>query len=72
MSYKNLKALVPHLAENGCANQLIIGVYNFSMSTDLEYVGYAKDPHHASREFLFGVQEDNVFIDVERFLPSMI
>ena len=68
MSYKNLKALVPHLAENGCANQLIIGDYNSSMKMDLDCVGYAQDPHHAFREFLFGLKEDNVFIDVFRFL----
>ena len=65
---KNLKAAVTHLADNGCANQLIIGDYNSSMNTDLDYVGYSQDPHHASREFLFGLQEDNVFIDVYRFL----
>ena len=65
---KNLKAAVTHLADNGCANQLIIGDYNFSMNTDLDYVGYALDPHHASREFLFGLEEDNVFIDVYGFL----
>ena len=57
-----------HLADNGCANQLIIGDYNSSMNTDLDYVGYSQDPHHASREFLFGLQEDNAFIDVYRFL----
>ena len=37
------------------------------MNTDLDYVGYAQDLHHASREFLFGLQEDNIFIDVYRF-----
>ena len=31
---KNLKAAVTHLAENGCANQLIIGDYRSSMNTD--------------------------------------
>ena len=53
---KNRKATVTHLADNGCANQLIIGDYNSSMNTDLDYVGYSQDPHHASREFLFGLQ----------------
>ena len=38
------------------------------MNTDLDYVGYGQDPHHASRQFLFGLQEDNVFIDVFRYL----
>ena len=39
------------------------------MNRDLDYVGYgSQDPHHASREFLFGLQEDDVFIDVYRFL----
>ena len=34
-----------------------------------DYIGYGdQDPHHASREFLFGLQEDDVFIDVYRFL----
>ena len=60
---KNLKAAVTHIPDNGCANQLIIGDYNSSMNTDLDYVGYSQDPHHASREFLFGLQEDNFFID---------
>ena len=62
---KNFKAAV---ADNSGANQLSIGDYNFSMNMDLDYVGYAQDPHHASIEFLFGLQEDNVFIDVYRFL----
>ena len=64
---KNLKAAVTHLAENGCANKLIIGDYNSSMNKDLDYVGYTGQDH-ASRDFLFGLQEDNVFIDVFRFL----
>ena len=54
---KNLKAAVTHLADNGCANQLIIGDYNSSMNRDLDYVGYSgQDPHHVSRDFLFGLQ----------------
>ena len=61
---KNLKAAVTHLAENGCANQLIIGDYNSSMNTDLDFVGYAQDPDHVSREFLFEVQEDNAVLIV--------
>ena len=66
---RNLKAAVTHLAGNGCLNQLIIGDFNSSMNRDLDYVGYgSQDPHHASREFLFGLQEDDVFIDVYRFL----
>ena len=65
---KNLKAAVTHLAENGCANQLIIGDYNSNMNTDLNYVGYIQDPHNESRDFLFRLQEDNVFIDACRFL----
>ena len=65
----NLKAAVTHLADNGCLNQLEIGDYNSSTNRDLDYVGYgSQDPHHASREFLFGLQEDDVFIDVYRFL----
>jgi len=66
---RNLKAAVTHLAGNGCLNPLIIGDFNSSMNRDLDYVGYgSQDPHHASREFLFGLQEDDVFIDVYRFL----
>ena len=66
---RNLKAAVTHLADNGCSYQLIIGDYNSSMNKDLDYVGYTgQDPHHASRDFLFGLQEDDVFIDVYRFL----
>ena len=39
------------------------------MNKDLDYVGYTgQDPHHASRDFLFGLQEDDVLIDVYRFL----
>ena len=34
-------------------------------------IGYTgQDPHHASRDILFGLQEDDVFIDVYRFLHS--
>ena len=66
---RNLKAAVTHLAGNGCTNQLIIGDYNSIMNRDLDYVDYVnQDPHHTSRDFLFGLQEDNVFIDVHRFL----
>ena len=67
---KNFKAAVTHLADNGCANQLIIGNCNPSMNMDLDYVGYSKDPHHASSEFLFGLQEDNVFNGDYKFLHS--
>ena len=43
------------------------------MNKDVDYVGYGdQDPHHASRDFLFGLQEDDVFIDVYRFLYPMI
>ena len=39
------------------------------MNKDLDYVDYTgQDPHHASRVFYFGLQEDDVFIDVYRFL----
>ena len=31
-------------------------------------MGMPKDPHHASREFLVGLQEDNIFIYIFRFL----
>ena len=66
---KNLKAAVTHSAENVCANQLIIGDYSSSMNTNLDYVGYIQDPHRASRDF--GLQEDNIFIDVFRFLTLL-
>ena len=65
---KNLKAAIAHLAEYGCANQWIIRDYNCNMNKELDYVWYIQDPHHASRDLLFGLQEDNVFIDVFRFL----
>ena len=31
-----------------------------------------QDPHNASREFLFGLQEENIFIYVYRFLHFYI
>ena len=66
---RNIKAAVTYLADNGCTNQLIIRDYNFSMNKDLDFVGYSgQHPHHASRDFLFGLQEDDVFIDVYRVL----
>ena len=69
---RNLKAAVTYLADNGCKNQLIIGDYNSSMNRDLDYIGYGdQDPHHASREFLFGLQKDDVFIDFYRFLHPL-
>ena len=40
------------------------------MHRDVDFLGYIVDPHHASRDFLFGLQEDNVFIDVFRFLHT--
>ena len=60
--------LLNQLASNGCKNQLLIGDYNTSLNTELDYVDYAQDPHKASREFLHGLQEDGLFIDVFRFL----
>ena len=47
---------------------MIIGDYNTSLNTDLDYVGYFQDPHRAFREFLYGLQDDGVFIDGYRFL----
>jgi len=39
------------------------------MDKILDYVGYTgQEPHHASRDFLVGLQEDKVFIDIYRFL----
>ena len=34
------------------------------MNRDIDYVGYSQDPHQISREFLFRLQDDNVYIDV--------
>ena len=68
MKIKKLKAAVIQLSDDGCANQLIIGDYNSSMNTDLDYVRYSQDPHHASGEFFLGLQEDNIFTDIYRFL----
>ena len=62
----NLSKALDHLAENGSKNQLIIEDYN--TSTELDYLHYSQDPHRASREFLHGLQEDEIFIDVYRFL----
>ena len=39
-----------------------------SLNTELDYVGYTQDPHKASREFLHGIQDDGIFIDVYGFL----
>ena len=47
---------------------MIIGEYNTSLNPELDYVDYTQDPHKASREFLHGLQEDGLFIDVYRFL----
>ena len=64
----NLCEAFNQLSSNGCKNQLIIRDYNTSLNTELDYVDYTQDPHKASREFLHGLQEDGLFIDVFRFL----
>ena len=60
----NLSKAFEHLAENGSKNQIIIKDFNTSLNTELDYVGYTQDPHKASREFLHGLQDDGIFIDV--------
>ena len=52
------------LAKNGPKNHLIRGDSNTSLNKDMNYVGYTKDPHCASREVLHGLQEDGVLVDV--------
>ena len=47
---------------------MIIGDYNTSLNPELDYVNYAQDLNKASREFLHGLQEYELFIDVYRFL----
>ena len=37
---------------------------NSSMNFELDYVDHTEDPHKASRNFLHGLQEDGVYIDV--------
>ena len=64
----NLSKAIDQLSSNGCKNQLIIGDYNTRLNPELDYVDYTQDPHKASREFLHGLQEDGLFIDVYRFL----
>ena len=51
----NISKTLDHLAENGSKNQLIIGDYNISLNTELDYVGYSQDQHRASREVLLGL-----------------
>ena len=46
---------------------MIIGDYNSLMNFEIYYVDYTGDPHKASRNFLPGLQEDGVYIDVYRF-----
>ena len=64
----NSRKGVNHLAESEITNQLIIGDYNTSLNKDLDNVSYFQDLHRASREFLHGLQDDGVFLDVHRFL----
>ena len=66
----NLRKAVYHMVESGSKNPLIIGDYNTNLNKDLDYVNYSKNPHQASREFLHGLKEDSVFINVFRFLYS--
>ena len=63
----NLSKALDHLSGNGCKNQLKIGDYNTSLNPELDYVDYTQDPRKASREFLHGLQEDGLFINVYRF-----
>ena len=37
---------------------MIIGDYNTSLNTDLDYVGYSKDPHTESSESSYMVYSD--------------
>ena len=50
----NLSKALDHLAENVSKNQMIIGDFNTSLNTELDYVEYFQDPHRTSREFLRG------------------
>ena len=59
---------VHNLADNGCSNLLIVGDFNSSLGWDIDYVEYQQGPHQASREFLFGLQNEGVFIDFYGFL----
>ena len=47
---------------------MIIGDFNSSMNFEIDYVDYTSDPQKASRNFLHGLQEDGVYIDVYRLL----
>ena len=40
----NLSEALNQLSRNGCKNQLIIGDYNTSLNTELDYVDYTQDP----------------------------
>ena len=64
----NLRKALDHMADNGVKNQMIIGDYNSLMNFEIDYVDYTGDPQKASRNFLHGLQEDGVYIDVYRFL----
>ena len=64
----NLKKTVNHLTDNRCSNQPILGDYNSSMNRDLDYVGCLQDLHQVSREFLFGLLDESVYIFVYRLL----
>ena len=64
----NLSKALDQLSSNGCKNQLIIEDYNTSLNPELDYVDYTQDPHKVSIEFLHDLQEDGLFIDVNRFL----
>ena len=68
----NLSNPLDQLASNGYTNQLIIGDYNTSLNPESDYVDYTQDPHKASREFLHGLQEDGLFLDVYRILNPYI
>ena len=67
---EKIKNLKNHLTDNGCFNQLIIEDYNSSLNRDLDYVWYLQEPHQVSREFLFGLQDESIYIDVYRFLRT--
>ena len=45
----NISEALNQLSSNGCKNQLIIGDYNTSLNTELDYVDYTQNPHKASR-----------------------
>ena len=65
-SPKFFETAVDRVNSKGTPNRLIIGDFNTTMSKDLDQLNYDTDPHAKCREFLTGLEHNQLYYDVFR------